>query len=193
MWRTPRLNSRFTWRLAIIALAAAFSSFGQTGVGTFVASDGPHIAYVDESGNLSQIWYTIVTNEWGYQTLYPGAALSSSITTWTQSDGPHIAYVGTNGNLSQTWYPLASGPWQSQQLASGASLNAGVSAWLQMLGSEITPIVCVEDLRDSAHDPTRIFFAPDCLAQSQRCAMRTDPQRIESTPPRLDCNHRLRW
>ena len=41
-----------------------------------------------------------------------------------------------------------------------------------MLGREVAPIVRVENVRNAAHDPARVLFAPDRLTQRQRCVQR---------------------
>ena len=118
-----------------------------SGLTSWIQSDGPHVAYVDNSGNLSQIWYTTASGNWSYQNLNgftggPSASLSSGLTSWVQSDGPHVVYVDKSGNLDQAFYNTAANHWYYNNLnaltgSPNVSLSSGLTSWVQSDGPHI--------------------------------------------------------
>lgn len=133
IWYTPGTGWSYQNLASLLSAPAGSTS---TGLAYFGYSDGPHIAYIDQSGNLSQVWLTTATGYWAYQNLTaaassPQASVTSGLTAFLLSDGPHIVYVDAYGDLSQEWYTSATNTWQYNNLtgslgAPQASLSAEI-------------------------------------------------------------------
>jgi hypothetical protein len=88
-----------------------------------VVGDGPHAIYSDASGNLNQIWYTILpAGQWSAGSLMDmpnvvPAGPGNAMTSWVQADGgAHVVYEDANGNLFQIWAARQLGKWAAESL-----------------------------------------------------------------------------
>ena len=136
---------RLLWlSVAICSILSIDGYAANESLTSWTQSDGPHFIYVDGSGHLNQVWYTLDSGVWSAQDLTAtvgasSATLATALTSWVQSDGPHFIYVDGNGHLNQIWYTLDSGVWSAQDLtatvgASSATAATALTSWMQSDG-----------------------------------------------------------
>ena len=97
---------------------------------SYIDNDGlQHIAYIDGSGNVNQMYYPNTGTMWTVQNLTaisagsPAATSSALVAFPPYFDfnmiGQHILYLDGNDNVNQVYYPFSGGPmWFWQNLSS---------------------------------------------------------------------------